>query len=330
MKDEQSRLLTSAEKSSPESSRRSPSKALYPCVHFCNKGPTRSHSPLDAAVFACLTTTFYCCARLGEFTVPAREAFRSSMHVKRSNIRYEEDRHGHKVTVFALPCTKTSGKGEDMLFARQPGPTDPQDALENHLHVNIAPNESHLFSYRHRQGELVPLSRADFLGHLTCTFADAELELLQGHGIRIGATLEYLLYMRTFFRDSKANRTLEVRSIYSLSTENTHKSLRLMFKRILCFKRRFVELHHITSEFILLHLWGYSSSSSRRRPPIIWGAFAHPHTFLSSRYLTRIPGVGVIAYTFVTYTGTRVYTHCFSFSLSLYSYVVSCLCTYIR
>ncbi len=139
--------------------------------------------------------------------------------VKRSNIRYEEDRHGHKVTVFALPCTKTSGKGEDMLFARQPGPTDPQDALENHLHVNIAPNESHLFSYRHRQGELVPLSRADFLGHLTCTFADAELELLQGHGIRIGATLEYLLYMRTFFRDSKANRTLEVRSIYSLSTE---------------------------------------------------------------------------------------------------------------
>jgi hypothetical protein len=32
-------------------------------------------NPLDAAVFACLTTTFFSAARLGEFTLPSIKAF---------------------------------------------------------------------------------------------------------------------------------------------------------------------------------------------------------------------------------------------------------------
>ncbi|KAF8961375.1 hypothetical protein BDZ97DRAFT_1610807, partial [Flammula alnicola] len=41
--------------------------------------------PLDAAVFACLTTTFWSCSCLGEFTVPSLKAFKPSIHVKPSN-----------------------------------------------------------------------------------------------------------------------------------------------------------------------------------------------------------------------------------------------------
>lgn len=47
--------------------------------------------PLDVAVFACLTTTFYACAHLGEFTVPSFSAFSKQFHVKPSDVHSEFD-----------------------------------------------------------------------------------------------------------------------------------------------------------------------------------------------------------------------------------------------
>ncbi|KAF8809223.1 hypothetical protein BYT27DRAFT_7284360 [Phlegmacium glaucopus] len=43
-----------------------------------------------------------------EFTVPSLKAFNPAHHVKPSNIRNDQDRHGFQVTIFALPQTKTS------------------------------------------------------------------------------------------------------------------------------------------------------------------------------------------------------------------------------
>ncbi|KAF8812614.1 hypothetical protein BYT27DRAFT_7086816 [Phlegmacium glaucopus] len=148
--------------------------------------------PLDAAVYACLTTTFYSAARLGEFTVSALKAFNPVHHIKPSDVRHDQDRHGFQVTIFALPRTKTSLTGEDVYWSAQIGPSNPHAALTNHFNVNTPPADKALFSWRHPLG-LRPLTRSEFLRRINAATAQLGIESLKGHGIRIGATLEYLL-----------------------------------------------------------------------------------------------------------------------------------------
>ena len=148
--------------------------------------------PLDAAVLACLTTSFFAAARLGEFTLPSLKAFIPSQHVKPSDVRHDEDRHGHRVTVFKLPRTKCSISGEDVFWAAQEGPCDPQAALSTHSSVNNPPPDQPLFSWRHPKG-LRPLTRNEFLKRINQAASELGLDSLKGHGIRIGAVLEYLL-----------------------------------------------------------------------------------------------------------------------------------------
>lgn len=79
-----------------------------------------------------------------------------------------------------------------MFWATQDGPSDPQALLENHFAVNNPPLAQPIFSYIHK-GKLRPLTKAAFLSRLHKAFKEAKIEPLQGHGIRIGSTLEYLL-----------------------------------------------------------------------------------------------------------------------------------------
>jgi hypothetical protein len=148
--------------------------------------------PLDAAVFSCLTTTFYSVARLGEFTLPSLKAFSSTEHVKPSDVHRDQDRHGLHVTIFKLPRTKTSIDGEEVFWSLQQGISDPQAALANHLLVNNPPADQPLFSWKHPNG-LRPLTKSEFLKRINLAASELGLESLKGHGIRIGGTLEYLL-----------------------------------------------------------------------------------------------------------------------------------------
>jgi hypothetical protein len=148
--------------------------------------------PLDAAVFACLTTTFYTAARLGEFTLPTLKAFVPSDHVKPSDVLGGQDRHGLRVTVFNLPRTKVATNGEQVFWAAQSDASDPQAALANHFAVNNPPQDQPLFSWKHPNG-LRPLTRNQFLKCINQAASQLNIETLKGHGIRIGATLEYLL-----------------------------------------------------------------------------------------------------------------------------------------
>jgi hypothetical protein len=67
-------------------------------------------------------------------------------------------------------------------------------ALTNHLEVNDPPPTSHLFSYKHKGSkQLHPLTKPEFNKVLTGAARKAGLQPIQGHGIRIGSTLEYLL-----------------------------------------------------------------------------------------------------------------------------------------
>ncbi|KIJ06991.1 hypothetical protein PAXINDRAFT_91135, partial [Paxillus involutus ATCC 200175] len=148
--------------------------------------------PVEAAVFACLTTTFWCTARVGEFTVPRLDAFDPLLHVKPSNVTHEKDRQGLMVTNFHLPRMKLALLGEDVSWAQQHGPSDPQAAFQNHIVVNSPPVDNPLFAYRHKGGHR-PLTKSKFTASLSSTAKKAGIKPLQGHSVCIGSTLEYLL-----------------------------------------------------------------------------------------------------------------------------------------
>ena len=96
------------------------------------------------------------------------------------------------VTNFHLPHTKSAPSGEDVNWAKQTGPSDPSSAFENHLLINTPPVNGPLFAYRHGKGHK-PLTKSKFLEVLNTALRTAGKSPLQGHGIRIGSTLEYLL-----------------------------------------------------------------------------------------------------------------------------------------
>lgn len=150
--------------------------------------------PLDVATFACLTTTFWASARLGEFTVKNLTAFDPKTHVKRSNLGESTDRRGMKTTTFNVPETKSSRlEGEQLYWAKQKGDSDPEEALRRHLEFNNPDSDFHLFGYKNKEGKMIPLTKTAFTRRLEKAAKDAKLPTMKGHSIRIGSTLEYLL-----------------------------------------------------------------------------------------------------------------------------------------
>lgn len=149
-------------------------------------------SPLHAAVFACLTTAFYSIARIGKFTVPSLNSFDQQHHIRVCDWRYDSDCHSFCVAIFHLPRTKTALLGEDVYWAAQSGPSDPEAALSNHLSVNQPLATAALFSWRHHTG-MHPLTRNELVKCLQSSSDKLGLGSLKAHGLQIGGTLEYLL-----------------------------------------------------------------------------------------------------------------------------------------
>jgi integrase len=149
-------------------------------------------NPFDAAFFACLTTTFYTAARVGEFTLQRLDTFNAAEHITRGGVHDDTDRNGLHTKVFALPRTKSSHAGEEVQWARQDGSTDPLDAFNKHIEINNPPVNGPLFAYKTAKG-FRPMMRQTFIVRLNKFAQAAGLERIHGHGIRIGATLEYLL-----------------------------------------------------------------------------------------------------------------------------------------
>ncbi|KAG6327444.1 hypothetical protein ID866_11645 [Astraeus odoratus] len=151
-----------------------------------------TNKPLDITVYTCLTSIFYTAARVGEFTTCQCNHFDPAENITPAGVRTETDCNSFQMTVFTLPCTKVSATGEEVQWVRQNRPTDPQTALTTHMATNNPLLDGPLFAYKdgskHR-----PLSKATFLRQLKALARAARHEAVQGHGIRVGATLEYLL-----------------------------------------------------------------------------------------------------------------------------------------
>jgi hypothetical protein len=151
--------------------------------------------PIDAAIIACITTTFWSVSRLGEFTVLTISGFKPKRHITMSATSLDQDRNGHQVRTFRLPFTKSAKeKGEPTSWAQQPGPTDPWEAFENHRQINAPPPNAHIFAYKtkHRK-TLTPLTKRKVVERIKNITIANDLPNFEGHGLRIGGTLEYLL-----------------------------------------------------------------------------------------------------------------------------------------
>ena len=151
--------------------------------------------PCNVAIFACMVVVFYCVARLGEFTVKTTRDFNASKHVAHHNTGALCDPGGLPVLQFMLPSTKCKPVNRETIqCALQPGcVTDPEAALRNHLRVNPGPASVHLFAWRHPKGGLHRLSKTQSTTHITSIVKRCSLANLQGHSLRIGGTLFYLL-----------------------------------------------------------------------------------------------------------------------------------------
>jgi hypothetical protein len=185
--------LKGAERLAPPSSRRKKRQPYTPQFIAKLHDQLKLDDPFDAAVFACLTTCFYAAARVGEFLIPRLDAFSPLHYVTVNHLRVDREASGLEVTVLHLPHTKAAPlEGEDVFWSSHPGTTDPYEALKNHRRINRPSAVDHLFAYQHK-GQLRPLTKPAFIKRLASAARQAGVEPLQGHGIRIGATLFYLL-----------------------------------------------------------------------------------------------------------------------------------------
>lgn len=186
-------LLKGAEKAAPPLSKRKkrrPYTKDFMCAILRHLDVS---TPLHAAVYACLTTTFWATARVGEFTVKNLTDFKATKHVKPSDVSTSTDMNGYETTEFFIPSTKAEPiTGETISWSEQHGDTNPKVAFQNHLTINNPPQEGPLFAYKSGPSYKA-LTKPKFLQVLAQAAKAAGLEPLQGHGIRIGSTLEYLL-----------------------------------------------------------------------------------------------------------------------------------------
>ena len=190
---ELSTLLKAADKATPPSSRRSKRTPFTIDFILTIRNNLDLSTPLHAAVFACLTTIFYTASRVGEFTVPNLKAFSSQVHVKPTDVRTECDRQGLESTIFSLPVTKASPMlGEEVSWCAQTGLSDPKSTFNHHMQTNKPPDDGPLFAYAHQNSHR-PLTKPKLIEVLARAAKAAGLDPRQGHGIRIGATLELLL-----------------------------------------------------------------------------------------------------------------------------------------
>jgi len=183
-------ILDGAAALAPMSSKRTKRAPFTPSIILAIKEHLDLNNHKDAAIFACITMTFYSVARLGEFTVSALKDFDPKKHICRKHVSEKFDRNALPVTSFHLPSMKCSPLlGEDVYWAAQDGPSDPKAALQNHLLVNAADDSAPLFAWKHPKG-ICPLTRKELLKRLASISAITSAPDLKGHSIRIGGTLD--------------------------------------------------------------------------------------------------------------------------------------------
>lgn len=90
---------------------------------------------------------FFTVACTREFTVPNLKAFDLARHITQAGISTQHDQDSLLATCFQLPWSKKSPIGEEVNWARQDSPHNPESTLNNHFNVNNLTNSVPLFTY---------------------------------------------------------------------------------------------------------------------------------------------------------------------------------------
>ncbi|KAG6330444.1 hypothetical protein ID866_8645 [Astraeus odoratus] len=151
-------------------------------------------NPCDAAIYACIVTTFYMVSQLGEFMVPSLNKYTASpnLFIQCSDFSVRQGAEGLPILTFHIPTTKCARQGEDTHCTPLSHLTDPATWLDNHLSLNCPGLTDHLFAWRHPKG-IRPLTKTEVTKCMQEIVAQYDLPNIKGHSLHIGGTLHYLL-----------------------------------------------------------------------------------------------------------------------------------------
>lgn len=146
--------------------------------------------PFDACVFACATCAFWGLARLGELLPAAFNFKRDPTPFPSPTSITQGDQNSLKLH---LPWTKVKKwTGEYIFLTIQDDKSDPVQALQRHLSVNLVPDNTILFSYKDIYGQTA-LLKQDFMNRCNEIWLACGLATTTGHSFRIGGTSHLLL-----------------------------------------------------------------------------------------------------------------------------------------
>ncbi|PPR08177.1 hypothetical protein CVT24_001713 [Panaeolus cyanescens] len=161
-------------------------------------------SPSGAAIWACATTTFFGCRRLGETTVtsPPFDCLRNVARGGDISVRYAKDATVPESICIHLPWTKTTkDEGGKIILTRRGDDLCPVFAFLNHFHTNSFPNTPKedlknysLFAFLQEDGSICEMYKDFFLATVQSIWkTHLDLDNVSGHSFRIGGAVALLM-----------------------------------------------------------------------------------------------------------------------------------------
>ncbi|GBE89495.1 hypothetical protein SCP_1601570 [Sparassis crispa] len=150
------------------------------------------HIPENACILAAAETAFWTQSRLGELFTKNRSTFDPRRVPARSHLSPPSTLNGSRTLFY--PYTKMKRyAGDKSSVTRQLGKSNPIESLRIHLARNHAANDSPLFSFFTRTGDLVCLTKRHFLTVCNRIWKSHDIPHTTGHSFRIGGTTELLM-----------------------------------------------------------------------------------------------------------------------------------------
>ncbi len=147
---------------------------------------------LHSAVKGAADSSVFSQLRLGEIlpTTKSIDKYNFNWLPAVKHFRYSPE---NNTTLLHLPRTKTEPHGTDVVIPKQRGKINPIESIQNHIRRNKLSPEDPLFAYRNHKGELVALTKAEFLKTCNMVWKKKGIQRITGHSFRIGGTTFYLL-----------------------------------------------------------------------------------------------------------------------------------------
>ena len=147
---------------------------------------------LHAAVKGAADSSVFSQLRLGEI-LPSTKSIKKYNFNWLPAVKHFRYSPENDTTLLRLPRTKTELHGTDVVIPKQKGSINPIESIRNHIRTNKLAPEDPLFAYRNQKGELVALTKAEFLKTCNSIWKKKGIQRITGHSFRIGGTTYYLL-----------------------------------------------------------------------------------------------------------------------------------------